>query len=92
MEKINLEIEKYSFLYDEIEKFFIFVIPSSEIKPSTEFYIQKENNKFIKFCTGINVRDLNYSNQDFINKNIMEWIESYENDIELLEDYSEFNN
>ena len=86
MEKINLEIEKYTFVYDNEDNYFIYVIPSQENKDFTDFYIQKEDYDFISFCIGLDMKKINCSNQEFINDNIMDWIDNYEDDIEALED------
>lgn len=92
MEKFNLEIEKYSFVYDNNENYFVYAIPSQKDKDFTEFYIQKDSYGFISFCIGLDMKKMNCTNQEFINENIMEWIDSYENDIEVLEEERELNN
>lgn len=92
MEKFNLEIEKYSFVYDNNENYFVYAIPSQKDKDFTEFYIQKDSYGFFSFCIGLDMKKMNCTNQEFINENIMEWIDSYENDIEVLEEERELNN
>lgn len=92
MEKFNLEIEKYSFVYDDNENYFVYAIPSQKNKEFTEFHIQKENYGFVSFCIALNMEEMNCTKQEFINENIMEWINSYEDDIEVLEEEREFNN
>ena len=85
MEKINLEIEKYSFTYDDNEKYFVYAIPLQNKKEYTEFYIQKEHYGFISHCITLSMNKMNCTNEDFIEENIMEWINSYEDEIEILE-------
>ena len=88
MEKINLEVEKYSFKYDDGDNYYVFAVPSQKDKDFTEFYIQKEDYGFISFCISVDIEKMNSNNQDFINEQIIKWIESYEDDIEVLEDES----
>lgn len=92
MEKINLEIEKYSFKYDDGDNYYVFAVPSQKDKDFTEFYIQKEDYGFISFCISMDMKKMNCTNQDFINDNIMDWIDDYEDDIEVLEDEKELQN
>ncbi len=92
MKKINLEIEKYSFKYDDGNNYYVFAVPSQKDKDFTEFYIQKEDYGFISFCISMDMKKMNCTNQDFINDNIMDWIDDYEDDIEVLEDEKELQN
>lgn len=92
MEKIDLQIEKYSYQYDNRDNYFVYAIPSQKDKSYTEFYIQKEDYGFISFCISLNINQMNCSNQEYINENIIEWIDNYEDDIEVLEDERAIDN
>lgn len=52
---------------------------------STGFYIQRKNSGIISFCIGVEVRRLGCSVEDFIDDNIKDWVEDYEQEIEKLE-------
>lgn len=91
MEKLNLQIEKYSFIYDNNDTYFVYSIQSTQDKAYTDFYIQKENYGFISFCISLNMKEIDSTNEEFINENIMEWIDLYEDDIEVLEDEKRLN-
>ncbi len=85
MERINLEIEKYSFVYDDNEKYFVYAIPVQNKTEYTGFYIQKEKYDFIFHCTTLSMNQMNCTNEEFIEENIMEWTNFYEDEIDILE-------
>lgn len=84
MNKININIEKYCLNYNGKE-YIIFLIPNEEHKEFTDFYIKEKQNGIISLTVGIEIDKLSSSVEEFINNMIDEWVEDYENEINILE-------
>ena len=84
MKKSSLNIEKYICTVNN-SKYVIYLIP--EENNLTGFYIQKNNYGLLSLAVGLNIKLLECSIEDFINNNITEWIEIYEDSIDKLENY-----
>lgn len=77
-----IEIMKYK-LNINGEIYLIYVKSEDEL---TEFYIQKETYGIISFEIGLNLEKLGCGIENFIEDNINEWVYSYEQDLEKLEE------
>ena len=77
----KLTVEKHIYNIDN-EEYIIYLFPEDNI---TGFYIQKKDYGFISHCIGLDMTKMNCTNGEYIDENIREWIDSYKEDIEILE-------
>ena len=71
MKEIKVKVYEYKILN---KTYFVYVNGENEF---TEFYLQQEGIGIIKFAIGIK---LNETIEDFINRNIMQWVTFYDED------------
>jgi len=82
MKKSNLSIETYTINHNN-EEYILYLFPDEE--NFTNIYMKRNQIGIISLCIGIKVEDLNCSLEEFIENNVEEWIEDYDNEIEDLE-------
>lgn len=70
MEKEKINIERYIYIKDDA-KYRIYPIEEND---TIGFWIEKEGYGIMSFTVGMMKKDFKYSIEDFINKNIDEWI------------------
>lgn len=82
MKKESLNVIKYTVEDDCQELYNIFLIPDNNDE-SMEFYIQKQGMGLVSLAVGLQMKDYEQIDniEDFINKNLDEWISICEFDI-----------
>ena len=78
----NLAVEKHIYNIDN-EEYIIYLFP--EDNNMTGFYIQKKDYGFISHCIELDMTNINWTNEEYIDENIREWIDFYKEDIDILE-------
>ena len=76
MKKELLNVERYTYNYKK-KDYYIYLLPNSEYKEFTDFYIQDVERGKLNFEIGIKIDDLNCSIEKFIKKNIKDWTEDF---------------
>lgn len=84
MKKDSLNVEKYICTFNNAE-YIIYLVP--EGNDLTGFYIQKKDYGLMSLTVGLNAKQLQCSIEEFINKNIAEWVEICEDAIDKIENY-----
>lgn len=82
MRKEILKTEKYIFDLQAGE-YIVYVFSDEE--NTLEFYIQKKQYGLISYALGIEVKSLDETMEEFIDRNLNEWIMVCEHDIAKLE-------
>lgn len=84
MNKESFKITRYSLNCDEVV-YCIYLMPNEEDKKFTDFYITEKNGGIISHTIGLEINKLDCSIEEFISENISDWVEIYQNDINILE-------
>ncbi len=80
MKKDELKITRY-FIERGKNKYMVFLMPDVNNQNVDIFYIQKYGFGLVVDCVGIELSQLNYSIEEFINSNVDEWIDIYEEEL-----------
>lgn len=87
MKKEIISIEKFEIeLYNK--KYFILVYKKTN--DFYEFYITEEDNSIISFCVGSQITDITPTIEEFIGKNIINWLYLYNKELDVLEEHYVF--
>ena len=73
--KKTISIEKFEIKVND-KIYIIYVFPKSNYD-FIEFYITEEDSSIMSFCRGVQQEDITPSIEEFINDNLIKWINDY---------------
>ena len=83
IKKETINVEKFEIkVADKI--YIIYVFPKSNYD-FIEFYVTEEDSSIMSFCRGVQQEDITPSIEEFINDNIIKWINDYNIEADIID-------